>query len=69
MKTEELLRYEAMYRAMHEALGTPWLEFGFPYKTSFEEASATDEAKPLTSVGESLAGPAGAGYGAVTREK
>jgi hypothetical protein len=68
VKTEELLRYEAMYRAMQEALGTPWLEFGFPSKTSSEEASAMDEAELLTSVRESSSGPAGASSGAVTHE-
>jgi hypothetical protein len=68
VKTEELVRYEAMYRAMHEALGTPWLEFGFSPKTSSEEPCAVDEAEPLTSVRESSSGPAGASSGAVTHE-
>jgi hypothetical protein len=30
MRTEELLRYEAEYQAMQEALKTPWLVFEFP---------------------------------------
>ena len=30
MKTEELLRYEAEYRAMQEALGTKLMRFDFP---------------------------------------
>ncbi len=66
MKTEDLLRYEAMYVAMRRALSTPWLIFEFlpqrPLGGADRSAQPADLAEqPDTSSGDNESLPAGKG--------
>lgn len=47
MKTEELLRYQAMYRAMKERFQTRFVEYGFAGSNGPDERSTRVEDRPF----------------------
>jgi hypothetical protein len=52
MKTEEILRYEAEFKAMQEALGTALLVFDFPRQRSNPRDQVVDSSRPRNRRGE-----------------
>lgn len=60
MKTEELLRYQEMYRAMKERFRTGFVEYGFDASNGPEERSTRVEDRPSEdSAGEAEGGSRG----------
>lgn len=66
MKTEDLLRYERMYREMRVALKTPWLHFEHGSPVSTDSAGA-EGSPPGRRLAESAPGSAFHGANEQTR--